>query len=140
MPHRSPGPFPWPRDGLRPGITIGPDGTIYFGSHDGRLYAVNPDGTEQWSVELDFRGLSSSPSVGPDGTIYVISSDLFAIDPEGSIRWSYPARTRGGRAAPVLGADGNVYIRSLPNGPGRSAVKALDAQGDSSGTTAPKDG
>ena len=28
---------------------IGPDGTIYVGSVDHRLYAINPDGTEKWN-------------------------------------------------------------------------------------------
>ena len=27
---------------------IGPDGTIYQGCNDGRLYALNPDGTQKW--------------------------------------------------------------------------------------------
>ncbi len=116
-------------DRIRSSPSIGADGTIYVGSHDGRLYAIHPDGTERWSVELDFRGVSSAPSIGPDGTIYVIAGDVFAVDPEGSVRWSYPARTGGSRVTPLLGADGTVYITSLPHGPGRSAVKALDTQG-----------
>ncbi len=34
-------------DRIRSSPSIGPDGTIYFGSFDGRLYAVHPDGTER---------------------------------------------------------------------------------------------
>ena len=36
-------------DGIESSPAIGADGTIYFGSHDGYLYAVNLDGTEKWS-------------------------------------------------------------------------------------------
>ena len=28
---------------------IGSDGTIYFGSYDGKLYALNPNGTQKWN-------------------------------------------------------------------------------------------
>ncbi|NOR22954.1 MAG: PQQ-binding-like beta-propeller repeat protein, partial [Desulforhopalus sp.] len=28
---------------------IGADGTIYVGSYDNKLYAINPDGNEKWA-------------------------------------------------------------------------------------------
>ena len=31
--------------------SVGRDGTIYFGSIDGRLYAVNPDGSTKWAFQ-----------------------------------------------------------------------------------------
>ena len=31
--------------------SIGPDGTIYIGSYDHHVYALNPDGTERWMPE-----------------------------------------------------------------------------------------
>ncbi|MEF8847384.1 MAG: PQQ-binding-like beta-propeller repeat protein, partial [Candidatus Paceibacterota bacterium] len=30
---------------------ISSDGTIYVGSHDDHLYAINPDGTLKWKIE-----------------------------------------------------------------------------------------
>ena len=36
-------------DGIEAGPIIGADGTIYVASHDGYLYAINPDGSEKWS-------------------------------------------------------------------------------------------
>ena len=53
---------------------IGADGTVYVGSHDSNLYALNPDGTEKWSFTAG-KAVSSSPAIGADGTIYVGSHD-----------------------------------------------------------------
>jgi len=61
---------------------IGEDGTIYVGSGDNYLYAINPDGTLRWKFKTgDF--VLSSPTIGKDGTVYVGSWDdyLYAIGP-----------------------------------------------------------
>jgi hypothetical protein len=34
--------------GIESSPVIGVDGTIYFGAHDNKFYAVNPDGTLKW--------------------------------------------------------------------------------------------
>ena len=47
---------------------IGTDGTIYVGSDDGNLYAVNPDGTLEWTFATG-GNVYSSPAIGNDGTI-----------------------------------------------------------------------
>ena len=59
---------------------IGSDGTIYFGSHDAKFYAINPDGTKKWEFVMG-DGTDSTPSIGSDGTIYFGSDDkkLYAI-------------------------------------------------------------
>jgi len=66
---------------------IGPDGTIYFGSGDGLLYAVNPDGSKKWTFPLAVDGNDadghSSPTVGDDGVVYMGSSqddNLYAVN------------------------------------------------------------
>jgi outer membrane protein assembly factor BamB len=53
---------------------IGADGTIYVGSDDYNLYAINPDGSQKWSFTTGYMVLSS-PAIGADGTIYVGSDD-----------------------------------------------------------------
>ena len=60
---------------------IGSDGTIYVGSDDHNLYAINPDGSKKWNFKTRFE-VSSSPAIGSDGTIYVGSEDnyLYAIE------------------------------------------------------------
>jgi outer membrane protein assembly factor BamB len=58
---------------------IGADNNIYFGYHtssyaggDGRLYALQPDGTPLWSNPPNLGAIGNSPAViAPDGTLYV---------------------------------------------------------------------
>ena len=55
---------------------VGPDGTIYVGSHDGRLYALQPsNGAIRWSYNAG-GFISSSPAIGSDGTLYFGSGEL----------------------------------------------------------------
>jgi len=92
---------------------IGPDGTIYVGSQDNCLYAVNSDGTLKWR-RLTGGPVRSSPAIASDGTVYVGSHDnrLYAIDPsDGTVKWSYAT---GGDipSSPAIAADGTVYFGS----------------------------
>ena len=59
---------------------VGSDGTIYVGSEDNNLYAINPDGTKKWAFDTG-DDVNSSPAIGRDGTIYFGSLDgnLYAI-------------------------------------------------------------
>ena len=50
------------------------DGTIYVGSHDNFLYAINPDGMLKWKFKAN-DWINSSPMIGIDGTIYFGSRD-----------------------------------------------------------------
>jgi outer membrane protein assembly factor BamB len=91
---------------------VGADGTVYIGSSDGRLYAVNPDGGLRWSYATG-GDLYAAPAVAADGTVYIGSSDgrLYAVSPDGSLKWRY----RIGpifSASPAIAADGTVYIGS----------------------------
>lgn len=91
---------------------INSDGTIYVGSEDHNLYAINPDGTLKWTYTTD-GGIFSSPAIGSDGTIYIGSRDhnLYAIKPDGTLEWLYGT---GGEinAPPTIGDDGTIYIGS----------------------------
>ena len=93
--------------------TLGSDGTIYFGSNDGYVYAVDEDGLEKWRFETG-GGVKSSPAVGPDGTIYVGSDDfrLYAINPDGSEKWQFRTGDRV-QASPAIGPQGLVYFGSF---------------------------
>jgi len=91
------------------------DGTIYFGSDDNNLYALNSDGTLKWKY-LTKGVVSSSPSIGSDGTIYVGSNDnyIYAINGDGSLKWKYQV---GGiiQSSPAISSDGTVYVGSYSN-------------------------
>ena len=53
---------------------ISGDGTIYVGSEDSKLYAINLNGSLKWSYTTGDR-IDSSPAIGSDGTVYVGSDD-----------------------------------------------------------------
>jgi outer membrane protein assembly factor BamB len=94
---------------------VGADGTIYVGSNDGNVHAINPDGTAKGGLWPFATGgaVISSPAVGADGTIYVGSNDryVYAINPDATKRGEY---LTGGavRSSPAIGSDGTVYIGS----------------------------
>ena len=94
---------------------IGTDSTIYVGSYDSNLYAINPDGTLKWKYETG-DVIESSPAVGTDGVIYVGSNDnnVYAINPDGTRKWSY---STGGDvvSSPAVGTNSTIYVGSYDN-------------------------
>jgi outer membrane protein assembly factor BamB len=95
--------------------TIGTDGTIYVGSNDDKLYAINSNGTEKWHF-ITGNTVDSSPAIGSDGTIYVGSDDfkLYAINPNGTEKWSFMTNNALS-SSPAIGFDGTIYIGSNDN-------------------------
>ncbi len=89
------------------------DGTVYVGSEDGYLYAINSDGTLRWKYKTG-GAIFDSPTIGPDGTIYVGSEDyyIYAINSDGTLRWKYGTNSDIYYSSPAIGADGTVYIGS----------------------------
>ena len=74
--------------------SIGSDGTIYIGSHDKKVYALNgKTGAKKWEFETG-GDVYSSPAIGSDGTVYVGSGDgkLYAIktDSKGLAKSPWP--------------------------------------------------
>lgn len=105
---------------------IGADGTIYVGSTDGKLYALNPDGTKKWDFgpTATYPGFTASPTIGPDGCIYARRKDdyLYVLRPDGTLKWSYPV-TYDAWSSPAIAKDGTVYIA------GYTKMYALDQYG-----------
>lgn len=58
---------------------IGPDNTIYIGTFNDELVAVNPNGTIRWRREITpghgRRIISASPAVDNDGNIYCVATN-----------------------------------------------------------------
>ncbi len=92
---------------------IGSDGTIYFGSLNDTLYALNPDGTLKWSYSAN-QDIYSSPAIGSDGSIYFGSYDnyFYALNPDGSLKWRYRAGTNV-HSSPAIGSDGTIYFGQM---------------------------
>jgi outer membrane protein assembly factor BamB len=105
---------------------IAHDGTIYFGSEDRHLYAINRDGSQRWRFGTG--GQARSPSIGLDGTIYFANdrveslsavddtalpgSKLFALNPDGTERWSAVLEGPIGASPVAIGFDGTIYVTS----------------------------
>lgn len=92
---------------------IGPDGTVYIGSNDHNLYAINATGTLKWKFPT---GSAVEITVGADGTIYFGSynNNLYAIDAAGTLKWKF-ATGGAAHSSPAIGADGTIYIGSVDN-------------------------
>jgi len=101
---------------------IGSDGTIYLGTYDNSLIAVNPDGTPKWTIHIK-HGTVVSPAIGSDGTIYMSSlaedeygqnphatSYVIALKPDGTEKWRYNHLERDLLHTPMIGPDGSIYL------------------------------
>lgn len=96
---------------------VGADGTVYIGSDDSKLYALNGStGAVRWSRSLNLL-VRSSPVISQNGTVYVGSDDdrLYAINAaSGAVRWSYKTGLDV-RSSAAIGPSGIVYIGSNDN-------------------------
>ena len=105
-------------------VTVGIDNTVYIPCEDGKLYALDPNGSLIWSYDAN-SPLISSPTIGPDGTLYVggLNSKLYAIDINGNLRWTH--NTEGFiYSSPAVSADGKIYVGSQDG-----VLYALDLDG-----------
>ena len=89
---------------------IASDGTIYVGSFDKYLYAVDINGNLVWKYKTGGE-IQTSPSIGPDGTVYVGSADgnLYAFSPDGSQKWKI-SPDGGTVGPPAIDSDGTIYF------------------------------
>jgi outer membrane protein assembly factor BamB len=100
---------------------IGADGTIYVAMSNGKLYAVNPDGTQKWLFQAGLGGGVFGPvAVGAEDTIYVAgmvpnpngsgnTGGIFAMNPDGTQKWLFDGMGAFAIAGPSIGSDGNTY-------------------------------
>ena len=114
-------------DAILSSPALGPGHTVYFGSYDQYLYALNAtNGQLRWRYSVkparnnEYAYIFSSPAVAADGTIYFgtdhqlggnggSAGELYALNPNGTLKWVYPV----GAAIysdPAIGADGTIYF------------------------------
>jgi outer membrane protein assembly factor BamB len=105
------------------------DGTVYVGSDDSNLYAVDADtGEREWVFGEPSRDVRSSPTV-VDGTVYVGSHDstLYAVNAEtGDELWRFAEPSSRVVSSPTV-VDGTVYFGSNEGTDG-GALYAVDAE------------
>ena len=109
---------------------VSEDGTIYIGSDEYNVYAIEKDGTLKWKVNTgSAKWVSSSGALDLNGIIYfggygALSEEgkLLAIAPNGSVLWEYPLSDYIG-SSPLVTSDGTIYISS--NG----SLMAIDSRG-----------
>jgi len=95
------------------------DGVIYFGSWDGHIYAINPNGTFKWKCYLGGGGgVDSSPTIDENGVLYVGTvlrtggNYLFALyTNNGTKRWKFKTGDDI-FSSPASGKDGTIYFGS----------------------------
>ncbi len=86
---------------------IGSDGTIYIGTYDSKLYALNPNGTVKWNYTGTGMALST-PAIGDDGRIYAGFNYLYTLDKYGDLKWKYT--DYGIASSLAIGNDNNIYF------------------------------
>lgn len=85
------------------------EGTVYVGSNDNRLYAINPEGDLKWFYTTE-APINTSPAIDSDGTIYIASgSTLYAFRSDRTQEWTYQADDVIS-TSPVIGQDGTIYF------------------------------
>ena len=96
---------------------IGPDGAVYVGSYDHKLYALSgKTGDKLWEFETGLFYVDRSPAIGSDGTIYVGSTEpfkgggkLYAINGQSGVKkWEFTGGTWAG--TPTLSDNGTIYM------------------------------
>ncbi len=115
--------------GIDSSPAIDENGTIYIGSNEGYLHAINSNGTEKWRFNCN-DWVASSAAIAEDGTIYVGSEDhhFYAINPNGTLKWKFPA---GGlvESSPTIAEDGTIYFGVVGPGWDKGRVYALNPNG-----------
>jgi outer membrane protein assembly factor BamB len=111
--------FPTPDQAGHP--AIGPDGTIFLHYAPDKLLAINPDGSEKWTLQLTGLrnvNLAPAPAVAPDGTVYVVSETwplpddptIVAVSPDGDELWRHTEPGGFDPRSPVIDGSGRILF------------------------------
>jgi outer membrane protein assembly factor BamB len=88
------------------------NGVLYLSTWQGRIIALNTNGTIHWSFRTAFE-MKSSPAIGADGSIYVGARNryLYALSSTGKKKWTF--KTGGWvDSSPAIATNGDVYFGS----------------------------
>jgi len=117
-------------------VSIGPDGTIYFGEalhlwkgstttgfsvpgHERKLYALDPDRMVKWTFGVGSRDIATHISIDPNGVVYFgtvkgpyeqAECHFYAVSPEGQEKWSVLLSSSGTILSAALADDCTIYV------------------------------
>jgi outer membrane protein assembly factor BamB len=93
------------------GPTVAADGTLYVGTMGG-LTALDPDGSERWSVRLG--AVHAAPSLAPSDEVVVVTRGglVAAVTPEGVVSRSVDLGAPA-RGSPLVLDDGSVLVGTI---------------------------
>ena len=96
------------------GILIDSSNTIYFGSLDQNLYALNSDGSLKWKYNTGYITEILIPNIDKQGRIYTTNNpagELLSINSDGTLNWKVKYEDGFLLKSPVFSPDGNtIYI------------------------------
>ncbi len=102
----------YPTDGpIKGSPAITKDGSVFFGSDDGYLYAINYESAKLWRYQTN-GPVETTPAISNDGIIYFGSCDknFYALTSKSSVQWKYS--TDGPiKSSPVID-EGTIYFGS----------------------------
>ncbi len=109
---------------VRSSASEGPDGTLFFGSEDRCVYALNENGRPKWVFPTG-GSIHASPAVGLEGEVYVGGEDhiLYSLSTEGDLLWTF-AVSGSILASAAVGPQGMVCV-----GCDDGSIYALNAEG-----------
>ncbi|TFH31786.1 MAG: hypothetical protein E4H00_02800 [Myxococcales bacterium] len=99
-------------DHVRTAPVIHPARLVIFGTTEGSLIALRPDGSLAWEVALG-GALEGAASVGDDGQIYAGTGrgEIVQVDEAGQVRWRFKTGAEV-RATPAISRDGTIIVGS----------------------------
>ncbi|MGI9288519.1 MAG: PQQ-binding-like beta-propeller repeat protein, partial [Pseudomonadales bacterium] len=90
---------------------VGKAGNISFGTADGDVVTLNPDGQELWRFNAG-SPLNGHPALGENGTVYIGADNgrLYAVNQD-VLDWSYATAGKV-TGSPAIASDGAIYVGS----------------------------
>lgn len=93
--------------------SIGPDGSLYFGCNDNKIYGVLPSGETKPGWPVVTGNITGNIAISAkDYTIYAGSNDqnLYALRSDGTVKWTFKTSASGGVSCDGIAADGTIYV------------------------------
>lgn len=101
------------------------DGNIYFGAENGKLYALDRNGSLLWDFQT-YGAVRTSPSIDSSGNIHFGSDDgsVYCVSSNGALMWSYYTGSAVRSSIGIRSDDWSMFLT------GNGSLTALDLNGN----------